>query len=305
MTFGSQCDEKTSHAILDKAFDAGITFIDTADVYPLAGGLELAGTTERFVGTWLKGKRERAVIASKAGNRVGPAPWDQGLSRKHLLDAIDATLRRLGTEYVDIYYLHLPDPNTPIDETLEALDAIVKSGRARYIGCSNFLAYQIARALGRSDLRGLARYACVQPRYNLLYRKPELELLPLCRDEGLAVVPFNPLAGGLLTGKHDRARVPASGRFKVTQYQDRYWHDREFDAVAEIAPLAERAGVSLATLAVAWVLANPIVTAPIIGASDPAQLDATLGAAEWSLPADVKAQLDAISAPFRLSEAPF
>ena len=304
MTFGGQCDERTSHAILDKAFAAGVTFIDTADVYPLAGGIQAAGTTERIVGTWLKGKREQVIIASKGGYAVGPRPWDQGNTRKHLLDAIDGTLRRLGTDYVDVYYLHRPDA-TPVDETLEALDTIVRSGRARYIGCSNYLAYQIAVALGRSDLRGLARFACVQPRYNLLYRAAELELFPLCQAEGLAVITFNPLAGGLLTGKHDRSRAPESGRFKVSQYQDRYWHDREFDAVGQLAPFAQQAGVSLATLAVAWTLANPLVTAPIIGASSPEQLDATLAAAEWQMPAEVKMQLDAISAPFRLSAALF
>jgi aryl-alcohol dehydrogenase-like predicted oxidoreductase len=149
MTFGLQTEENVSRSILDKAADAGVTFIDTADVYPLGGDEKLAGQTEEIVGRWLKGKRDRFIIATKAVGKVGPSPWDQGASRKHLLDAIDASLRRLGTDYVDLYQLHTDDRETPLDETLEAMDAIVQSGKARYVGVSNFLAYRLARALGR------------------------------------------------------------------------------------------------------------------------------------------------------------
>ena len=304
MTFGRQADERTSHSILDKAYDAGINFIDTADAYPMGGGWELAGRTEEILRSWLQAKRQAVILATKGGGRVGPHPWDQGGSRKHLLDAIDASLKRLGTDYVDIYYLHQPDPSTPIDETLEALSEIVRSGRARYVGCSNLPAYQVVRALGRSDARGLVRLRCVQHRYNLLYRQPELELLPMCREEGLAVMTYNPLAGGLLTGKHDRSVRPTSGRFEIVPfYRDRYWHEREFDAVTAIAPVAGELGVEMATLAVAWVLANDVVTSPLIGASTPGQLDATLAAAECSLPGQVKSRLDELTASFRLSEA--
>ncbi len=184
MTFGLQIEqEDIAHAILDKAADAGVNFIDTADVYPLGGGEQLAGRTEEIVGRWLKGKRDRFIVATKAVGKVGPSPWDQGASRKHLLDAIDASLRRLGTDYVDLYQLHSDDRETPIDETLEALDVIVRSGKARYVGVSNFLAYRLALALGRADFLRTARFVSVQPRYNLLFRQIERELLPLAEEQ--------------------------------------------------------------------------------------------------------------------------
>ncbi len=262
MTFGYQCDEPTSVAILDAAADAGITFLDTADVYPLGGGLDTVGRTEEIVGRWLRGRRDRFVVATKCVGRTGPDRWDQGASRKHVLDAIDASLRRLGTDYVDLYQLHFDDESTPIDETLEALDLVVRSGKARYVGCSNFLAYRLARAIGRSEARGLVRFDSVQPRYNLLFRQIERELLPLCAEEGVGVIPYNPLAGGLLTGKHAAASPPTEGtRFTLGSagdiYQDRYWHEREHATVEALGPLAREAGCSMTTLAVAWVLAHP------------------------------------------------
>lgn len=216
MTFGLQTEEQASQRILDTAAEAGVNFIDTANVYPLGGGEGLAGRTEEIVGRWLKGKRDRFILATKAVGKMGPAAWDQGASRKHLLDAIDASLRRLGTDYVDLYQLHSDDANTPLDETLEALDVIVRSGKARYVGVSNFLAYRLARALGRADVLRVARFVSVQPRYNLLFRQIERELLPLAAEEHLAVMPYNPLAGGLLTGKHKLDATPTSGRFTET-----------------------------------------------------------------------------------------
>lgn len=170
MTFGLQCDEPTSAAILDRAVDGGITFIDTADVYPMGGRLDTAGRTEEIVGNWLKNRRQDVVLATKASHRVGPRPWQQGNSRRHLLDAVEQSLRRLQTDYLDLYQLHGTDPATPIDETLSALDDLVRSGKVRYVGCSNFAAYQIARALGRSEARDLVSFVTVQPRYNLLFR---------------------------------------------------------------------------------------------------------------------------------------
>ena len=231
MTFGLQCDEATSFAILNAAAEAGITFLDTADVYPLGGKLEQVGRTEEIIGKWLKGKREQFILATKCSGKMGPAAWQQGTSRKHVLSAIDASLKRLGTDYVDLYQVHLFDPLTAHDETLEAFDAIVRSGKARYIGCSNYLAYRLARALGRSEALGLAKFVSVQPRYNLLFRQIERELLPLCAEERLAVIPYNPLAGGLLTGKHKRSAAPAEGtRFTLgtaaSMYTERYWRDR-------------------------------------------------------------------------------
>ena len=308
MTFGLQTDEETSIKILDTAAEAGINFLDTADVYPLGGGLPTAGRTEEIIGRWLKGKREHFIIATKAVGKVGPAPWDQGSSRKHILDAIDASLKRLGTDYVDLYQLHSDDASTPLDETLEALDTVVRAGKVRYIGVSNFLAYRLARALGRADVRHLTRFVSIQPRYNLLFREIERELLPLAQEEGLAVIPYNPLAGGLLTGKHKLAEGPTSGtRFTLgtaaERYQERYWHDREFNTVEELRTVADLAGLSLTTLALAWVLSNPIITAPIIGASRPEQLIDSLKAVEVKLHDNLKQKLNDITTEYRRGDA--
>ncbi|WP_322071104.1 aldo/keto reductase [Paraburkholderia bannensis] len=309
MTFGLQTEEDVSRLILDKAADAGVNFIDTADVYPLGGGETHAGRTEEIVGRWLKGRRERFILATKAVGKVGPSPWDQGASRKHLLDAIDNSLRRLGTDYVDLYQLHSDDANTPLDETLEALDTIVRTGKARYIGVSNFLAYRLARALGRADVLRVARFVSVQPRYNLLFRQIERELLPLANEEGLAVIPYNPLAGGLLTGKYRHDSKPGEGRFSQSvgvagsMYQDRYWHQREFESVEQLRSIAEQAGQSLTTASVAWVLANPLVTSALIGASRPEQLDASIAAAGLELDPELKAKLDEASFGYRMGDA--
>jgi aryl-alcohol dehydrogenase-like predicted oxidoreductase len=309
MTFGLQCDEPTAVAILDRAAAGGVTFLDAADVYPVGGSLDTVGRTEEILGRWLAGRRHDFVVATKCAGVMGARPWDRGLSRKHILDAIDASLRRLRTDYVDLYQLHSPDRETPIDETLRALDDVVRAGKARYVGCSNYLAYQVARAIGRSEARGLVRFDSVQPRYNLLFRQIERELLPLCREEGIGVIPYNPLAGGFLTGKHRREAGPTPGtRFTLGnaagRYQDRYWHEREFDTVEALRPLAAEAGISLTRMAVAWVLAHPAVTAPIIGASRPEQLDDVLPAVEKDLGADIKARLDTLTADYRLGDDP-
>ena len=308
MTFGLQCDEALSHSILDKAAEGGIDFLDTADVYPLGGGRATVGRTEEIVGGWLKGKRQNYVVATKCFGQTGPKPWDQGMSRKHILDAIDASLKRLGTDYVDLYQLHGVDPATPIDEALEALDSVVKAGKARYIGVSNWPAFRIARAVGRSEINHYARIDSVQPRYNLLFRTFERDLLPLCEEEGIAVIPYNPLAGGMLTGKHDRAApAPEGGRFQLgnagARYQERYWHEREFDTVDALKSLSNEAGMSMATMAVSWVLSNPAITSPIIGASRPDQLADSLAAAEKPLSADLKKQLDDMTHEWRAVDA--
>ena len=307
MTFGLQCDEQQSFAILDAAAEAGIDFLDAADVYPLGGGLDTAGRTEEIVGKWLTGKRDKFVLATKCVGRMGRSPWDQGMSRKHILDAIDASLRRLGTDYVDLYQLHAYDPTTPIDEALDALDTVVRSGKARYVGVSNWQAHRIARALGRSELRGWARIDSSQPRYNLLFRQFEQDLLPLCEEEAIAVIPYNPLAGGLLTGKHDRTAEPGDGRFTLGRaggtYQDRYWHDREFDTIDEVRKVAADAGMSMTTMAVGWVLANPAITSAIIGASRPEQLADSVAAVNSPLDADLKARLDEVTAEWRRGDA--
>jgi aryl-alcohol dehydrogenase (NADP+) len=307
MTFGFQIDEAVSKSILDRSTDGGVTFIDTADVYPSGGDTGTAGRTEEIVGRWLKGKRDNFILATKAFGKMGPHAWNGGSSRKHLLDAIDASLKRLGTDYVDLYQLHFDDPDTPLDETLQALDVIVRSGKARYIGVSNFFAYRLAKALGRSDLRNLTRFISVQPRYNLLFRQIERELLPLAAEEKLGVITYNPLAGGLLTGKHKRDKLEPNTRFTLgnaaQNYQNRYWHEREFASVEALNGVARDAGLPLTTLSVAWVLANPVITSAIIGASRPGQLDDVLAAAEVQLDPALKSRLDELSVEYRRGDA--
>jgi aryl-alcohol dehydrogenase (NADP+) len=309
MTFGLQSDEETSVAVLDTAADAGVTFIDTADVYPLGGGLDTVGRTEEILGRWLEGRRSEFIVATKCVGRTGPREWDQGASRRHILDAIDASLRRLGTDYVDLYQLHGFDPRTPIDETLEALDIVVRSGRARYVGCSNFLAYRVARAIGRSEVLGLVRFVSVQPRYNLIFRQPERELFPFCEEEGLGVIPYNPLAGGLLSGKYEWSETPpTTGRFALgtagKMYVHRYWHEHELKTAAELAKIAAEAGTSAAKLAVGWVAADPVVSAVIIGASRPEQLADTLDAVDEPMDPVLRARLDELTVDYRKGDAP-
>jgi aryl-alcohol dehydrogenase-like predicted oxidoreductase len=307
MTFGLQCDEPASRAILDRAAEGGITFLDTADVYPLGGTPETVGRTEEILGRWLRGRRHEFIVATKCSGATGSRSWDRGLSRKHVLDAIDASLKRLQTDYVDLYQAHHPDRETPIEETLRAFDDVVRAGKARYVGCSNYPAWQTARALGRSDVLGLARFDTVQPRYNLLFRQIERELLPLCEAEGLAVIPYNPLAGGFLSGKHRRDTGPTAGtRFTLgtaaKRYQERYWREREFETVEAVRALAAEAGMSMVQLALAWVLAHPAITSPIVGASRPGQLDDAVAAVGKSLDPGLKRRLDELTADYRLGD---
>jgi aryl-alcohol dehydrogenase-like predicted oxidoreductase len=309
MTFGLQCDEPTSGVILDRAAEGGVDFLDTSDAYPLGGDLATRGVTEEILGRWLRGRRDRFIVATKCFAPTGPAPFDGGNSRKHILAAVEASLRRLQTDYIDLYQLHGYDRATPIDETLGALDDLVHQGKVRYIGCSNFFTYQLVRAVGRTETLRLTRLDSVQPRYNLLFRQIEREMLPFCGEEGIGVIPYNPIAGGLLSGKHSRANPPPEGtRFTLgsaaQNYQDRYWHDREFDTVDILRQLADEAGVSLVTLSVAWVLANQAITAPIIGASRPDQLGPSLAAAEFTLDDGLKRRLDECTHEYRLGDAP-
>jgi 1-deoxyxylulose-5-phosphate synthase len=309
MTFGLQCDEETSIAIMDRAAEAGIDFLDTSDAYPLGADLGTRGRTEEIIGRWLRGKRDRFILATKCFVPMGPAPFDAGNSRKHIMSAVEASLRRLGTDYIDLYQLHGYDPSTPIDETLSALDDLVRQGKVRYTGCSNFLTYQLVRAVGRSETLRLARFDSVQPRYNLLFRQFEREMFPFCLEDGVGVIPYNPIAGGLLSGKHNRTASPSEGtRFTLGsaagRYQDRYWHDRMFDTVERLGELAREAGVSLVTLSVAWVMASPAITAPIIGASNPGQLEASLAAAGYKLDDDLKRQLDELTHEYRMGDDP-
>jgi aryl-alcohol dehydrogenase-like predicted oxidoreductase len=299
MTFGHQCDERTSHAILDKAAERGVFFLDTADVYPVPPSPDTAGRSEEILGSWLPGKRDRFVLATKCRMRVGHGPNDEGLSRRHVLQAAEASLRRLRTDYIDLYQTHSPDPDTPPEETQRALDDLVRQGKVRYLGCSNYPAWQVALALGLSARAGLARFDCVQPRYNLLYREIEAELLPLCRDQGLGVIAYNPLAGGFLSGKYRSLDAPPPGtRFTLGKtgdlYRERYWQRAQFEAVEHLRRLFEPRGKSLVRVAVAWVLAQPGISAAIVGASRPEQLDESLGAADLTLDAEEREVCDLV-----------
>ncbi|HMC64899.1 MAG TPA: aldo/keto reductase [Gemmataceae bacterium] len=289
MTFGNQCDERTSFAIMDKAAERGVFFLDTADAYPVPPTPETAGRTEEIIGKWLEGKRDRFVLATKCRLRVGHGANDEGLSRRHILKAVEDSLRRLRTDYIDLYQTHAPDPDTPQEETLRALDDLVREGKTRYIGCSNYPAWQLALALGISERRDWTRFDCVQPRYNLLYREIEAELLPLCRDQGLGVIAYNPLAGGLLSGKYRTVHdVPQAGtRFSLGKtgelYRERYWQQAQFEAVEQLRRFFEPRGKSLVSVAVAWVLAQPGITSAIVGASRPEQLNDSLAAVSLKL----------------------
>jgi aryl-alcohol dehydrogenase-like predicted oxidoreductase len=291
--------------MLDQVAEAGVNFIDTADVYPAAPDASTAGSSEEITGRWIKGKRGQFILSTKGGGPMGPAAWDRGGSRKHLLDAIDSSLRRLGTDYVDLYQLHADDLATPIDETVEAMDTIVRSGKARYIGASNFLAYRLAKALGRQNHLGLMSYVSVQSRYSLISRDMERELLPLAQEEGIAVLPYSPLAGGLLSGQYKYSDTPKTGRFSAATgrygvvIQERYWHEREFSAVEKIKSVAEQRGISIATLSVAWLLAQPTNASVILGASRLEQLTDTIAAHDYKLDDSCKLQLDEITAEFR------
>ena len=305
MTFGFQCDDETSFAIMDAAYDAGISFFDTADVYPIGGPVETIGRTEELIGRWMArhGRRDDIVLATKCFFRTGPNAWDQGNSRKNIMRAIDRSLERLGTDYVDLYQIHFYDPHTPIDETLQAMDDLVRSGKVRYVGCSNTMAYQLARAIGRSEALGISRFESVQPRYNLLFRENERELFRLCDEDDVAVIPYNPLAGGLLTGKHKQGAPTEGTRFTLggagEMYSERYWQDQMFASVEDLRAVAEDAGVPMTTMAIQWVLANPVITAPIIGASRPEQLAASVAAVDSPIDPDVKARLDELTALYR------
>ncbi len=287
MTFGNQADEAKSAEIVRKALDAGVNFFDTANVYN-------AGVSEEFTGKALKSVRHDVVLATKVHGKMGPGPNDQGQSRKHIMFSIEQSLRRLQTEYVDLYQVHNFDATTPLDETLRALDDLVRQGKVRYIGCSNYAAWQLCTALWTSDRLGVARYDSLQPRYNVISRSIDTEMLPLCQAQGVGVIVYNPLGGGMLTGKHQREAPPREGtRFSANEmYRNRYWRDLVFDAVDRLRAIAATTPHSMAQVALAWVLANPTVTSAILGASRVEQLDETLPATEVTLDAETMNKLD-------------
>jgi len=299
MTFGLQCDRDTSFAILDRGLEGGLDFLDSADVYPLGGGLDTVGRTEQILGEWMheRGNRERIVLATKCCGPMGKGPNEHGLSRQHIVAAVEASLRRLRTDWIDLYQSHAFDVATPIDETLRAFDDLVRTGKVRYVGCSNYPVWRLAGALRAADRLGVAGYVSAQPRYNLLYREIETELLPLCRAEGLGVLVYNPLAGGFLSGKHKAGADPEAGtRFTLGSaagiYRKRYWQEAQFRVVERLAKECEARGLALVSVAVAWVLAQEGVTSAIIGASRPDQLAASLAAAELKLDDELRKRCD-------------
>jgi aryl-alcohol dehydrogenase-like predicted oxidoreductase len=301
MTFGNQAPEEVAHAILDRALDAGVSFVDAADIYPVPGTIETAGRTEEVVGRWLKGRRQQVVLGTKCGVRVGPGPNDAGLSRQHILGAADASLRRLRTDYIDLYQVHWPDPDTPIEETMRALDDLVRSGKVRYVGCSNFEAWRLCKALWVSDRLNLARFESVQPPYSLLAREIERELLPLCSEEDLGVVTYSPLAGGLLTGKYRADQPPPEDtRFGLKPptgplFRQRYWQDSLFEAVERVKEVARNCGTTPVQLSIAWLLHQPAVTSVILGATRLEHLDEALKAVDLKLDDSTREALDAIA----------
>ncbi|MEA2664161.1 MAG: hypothetical protein QOI11_1105 [Candidatus Eremiobacteraeota bacterium] len=298
MTFGLQTERGEAFAIMDTAEELGIDFLDVADVYPVGGTLETAGRTEEIVGDWLAGKRDRFVLATKVWGRMGPGPNDAGNSRRHVIAACEASLRRLKTDCVDLYYVHRWDPETPVDETLEAFDDLRRAGKIRYAGCSNVAAWQLMSSLWSADRLRTVRFDAVQPRYNLLYREIEAELLPAARAHGVGAVVFNPLAGGMLTGKYRRGEAPREGtRFTLGQaaqlYQTRYWQDATIEVVEKLAADLAARGTSITHAALRWVLDQPGVTAAIVGASRAMQLRDSLKALDLTLEDADRAALDA------------
>ena len=297
MQFGWTADENLSHQILDAAYAAGINFIDTADVYSNWVDGNPGGVAETIIGNWMKKSaipRQNLVIATKVRGRMGNGPNDEGLSRTHILQAIEASLRRLGTNYIDLYQVHWYDENTPIEETLSTMDDLIHQGKVRYIGCSNYPAWRLTEALWASMLNGLARYDSLQPHYNLVHRHEfERELAEVCHTYGLGVIPYSPLAGGFLTGKYRQDKIPTSARQRSAS---RYFNQRNWELLDQVESLArEKGNYSLSQVALAWLLSDKLVTSPIIGPRNLEQLQDNLGAAGVRLTEEEKKLLDQAS----------
>ncbi|MGN6610977.1 MAG: aldo/keto reductase [Angustibacter sp.] len=281
-------DEETSRPFIRQALEAGITFFDTANVYS-------AGTSEEIVGRALADMADRddVVIATKVHGRMRPGPNGAGLSRKAILTEIDHSLRRLGTDYVDLYQIHRWDPHTPIEETMEALHDVVRAGKARYLGASSMAAWQFAKAQHVAEREGWTPFVSMQPHYNLVYREEEREMLPLCADQGVGVIPWSPLARGLLTRPWDTA----TERSRTDEFGKTLYGEQDRAIVEEVAAVADERGVSQAQVALAWVLQQPVVTAPIVGATKPQHLTDAVAAVELRLSDDELARLAAPYTP--------
>jgi len=293
MTYGTPAwrpwvlSEEASRPFFRQALESGINFFDTADMYS-------DGASEEVTGRALKdfARREDVVIATKVFHPMGPGVNDRGLSRKHIFQAIDASLSRLGTDYVDLYQTHRFDPDTPIEETLEALDALVRAGKVRYLGASSTDAWRFAKALFTADRRGWSRFVSMQNHYNLVYREEEREMLPLCRAEGVGVIPWSPLARGLLAGTRGRGDAGATVRAQTDDFARKLYDDSDFDVVDRVVEVARERGVPAAQVALAWLLAQPGVTAPIIGASKPEHLSQAVSALAVNLSEEERRRLE-------------
>jgi aryl-alcohol dehydrogenase-like predicted oxidoreductase len=310
MTFGSMADEAASLAILDRAWDAGVDFVDVAEVYPVPPDPRWAGRSEEIVGKWLAGKpRDAVFVATKVAGPGGgwfQAPVRQGrtaLDRHSISRAIEASLERLGTDYVDLYQTHWPDPDLPIEETLEALSRLIDEGKVRAIGCSNQTAYGLTKSLWQADARGLARYETIQNNWSLLNRRFEDALAEVCRRERVSLLPYSPIGGGVLSGKYQDGAWPERSRF--TWYREhsprtqsmtrRFVNEKTLESTRRFAAIADEAGMPPVTLGVAWTLAHDFVGSTIVGATAPEQLDDLLRAAETTLPKDVLAACDEVT----------
>ena len=298
MTYGTPTDrwpwalnEEQSRPFIKKALDLGINFFDTADIYS-------NGLSEEVVGRALLDftKRDDFVLATKVAFPMGPGPNDKGLSRKHIMSAIDASLKRLGTDYVDLYQIHRWDNNTPIEETMEALHDVVKAGKARYIGASSMSAWQFAKAQYTAERNGLTRFVSMQPQYNLVYREEEREMLPFCADQKIAVIPWSPLARGLLTGGRSTDRNETE-RARTDAFGKSLYSNADFKIAGRVTEIAEKRGISSAQIALAWMLEKPIITAPIVGASKPKHIDDAVAALSVKLTEDEVTQLEELYQP--------
>jgi aryl-alcohol dehydrogenase-like predicted oxidoreductase len=290
--FGWWADEQTSIAVINHALDMGINYIDTADMYD-------RGRSEEFVGKALKGKRANVIIATKFATPMGEGPNDKGGSRHYIMKAVEASLKRLQTDYIDVYQMHNPDTETPIEETLSALNDLVHAGKVRYIGCSNFAAWQLCEALWTSTANHLHSFVTVQVRYNVLERSIETELVPCCRKYGIGVIPWGPLAGGFLTGKYQQGeQAPADARLaKPVGIYSHIFTDDNWNKLSKLKAFAAKRGHTVAELAIAWLRAKPWITSVIAGARTVEQLSANLPAMQWKLTEDEIAEVDAIAAP--------
>lgn len=289
MSFGGDADEKTSAAMFARCREDGINFFDCANLYG-------KGRSEEILGRLIKDERESVVITSKVYFATNADVNSGGSNRKHMRHALEASLKRLQTDYIDVYYLHRFDETTPIEESLRVLDDFVRQGKVLYPAASNFAAWQVAKALGISERRGLARFVCLQPMYNLLKRQAEVEILPLAQSEGLGVFPYSPLAGGLLSGKYGVSRRPAQGRLLENKmYATRYGAPSNYEIAERFSALARERGFAPASLAIAWVASHPGVTAPIIGARNIDQLELCLKAAAIPMTPELRAEVSALS----------